>query len=551
MSLAHHFRPDRTPQSEPIPGTVPNNAGGHSFVLDDWKRLDAFLVLGTEGGTYHVDERKLTRDNAAVVVRCLQADPRRTVDAILAIDVAGCAPRRDPAFLALAVALSSALPEARQAAYAAMPAMCRTGGDVLRLASVVDGWRGWSRGMRRAFARFYLDRGVDSVAHQLVKYRSRGLKGLQPWTHRDVLRMAHPAVPADAPDAAARQSLLRWATGRKDVDVGTLPVVVQAFTSLEGVTSAHEVARIVTEAGLPREALETEHLRSAEVWRALLPHMRPEAMVRSLGVMTRAGVLAPLSAETAHVVATVTDTERLRKARIHPFLLLNALRTYASGGANRSFVRTDGREAATWEPVTAVIDALDKAFYASFAAVEPTNRRLYLALDVSGSMGTSMIAKSSLSAREGSAAMALVTMATEPRVHVAGFAAAPGGRYGAAAMRPLTISPRQRLDDVVKAVSDIPFGGTDCSLPMRDALAKGLQVDAFVVYTDSETWAGEVHAMEALREYRRKSGIPAKLVVVGMVSNGFTIADPADGGTLDVVGFDASAPSVISRFVAG
>ena len=36
-----------------------------------------------------------------------------------------------------------------------------------------------------------------------------------------------------------------------------------------------------------------------------------------------------------------------------------------------------------------------------------------------------------------------------------------------------------------------------------------------------------------------------------MVSNGFTIADPEDGGMLDVVGFDAEAPGAMSDFIAG
>ena len=43
-------------------------------------------------------------------------------------------------------------------------------------------------------------------------------------------------------------------------------------------------------------------------------------------------------------------------------------------------------------------------------------------------------------------------------------------------------------------------------------------------------------------------GIGAKLVVIGMVSNGFTIADPNDAGMLDVVGFDTATPSVIADF---
>jgi 60 kDa SS-A/Ro ribonucleoprotein len=43
-------------------------------------------------------------------------------------------------------------------------------------------------------------------------------------------------------------------------------------------------------------------------------------------------------------------------------------------------------------------------------------------------------------------------------------------------------------------------------------------------------------------------GIPAKLIVVGMASNGFSIADPNDAGMLDVVGFDTATPQVISGF---
>jgi 60 kDa SS-A/Ro ribonucleoprotein len=106
-----------------------------------------------------------------------------------------------------------------------------------------------------------------------------------------------------------------------------------------------------------------------------------------------------------------------------------------------------------------------------------------------------------------------------------------------------------RLDDAVRVVSGLPFGATDCAQPMLHALDRGLSVDAFVVYTDSETWAGAIHPAQALRQYRERTGIAAKLVVVGLVSNGFSIADPADAGMLDVVGFDAAAPAVIADFI--
>ena len=72
-----------------------------------------------------------------------------------------------------------------------------------------------------------------------------------------------------------------------------------------------------------------------------------------------------------------------------------------------------------------------------------------------------------------------------------------------------------------------------------------------ITYTDNETWAGNVHPAQALRQYRNEFVGDAKAVVVGMTSNGFSIADPNDRGMLDVVGFDTSVPAIIADFVRG
>ena len=75
--------------------------------------------------------------------------------------------------------------------------------------------------------------------------------------------------------------------------------------------------------------------------------------------------------------------------------------------------------------------------------------------------------------------------------------------------------------------------------------------ETFVIYTGSETGAGDVHPVEALRRYRAATGIAARLIVVGVVANRFSIADPNDAGMLDVVGFDTSTPEVIAGFGRG
>src|SRR5688500_466657 len=88
----------RTAQSAPIPGSaqVPNSAGGFAWGVDDWTRLQRFLVLGAEGGSYYATQKALTLGNAQAVVRCLQADSVRTVRAIVDISESGRAPKPDP-----------------------------------------------------------------------------------------------------------------------------------------------------------------------------------------------------------------------------------------------------------------------------------------------------------------------------------------------------------------------------------------------------------------------------------------------------------------------
>jgi len=409
----------------------------------------------------------------------------------------------------------------------AIPGVCRTGTHLFHFAGYVEQFRGWGRGLRRGIASWYERENVDALAYQAIKYRQR-----DGWTHDDLLRLAHPTPPT--PEHAA---LYQWVAKPEDGsrrETGTLPEIVHAYERAQAASGAKETAALIrTHPNLPREALNPDHLTSTDVWEALLHTEMPmTALLRNLATMTRLGVLTPMGSDTQLVINQVTNRDRLRKARIHPLAVLVALNTYRSGRSARGD--------STWQPVAAIVDALDEAFYQCFENVAPTGKRTMLALDVSASMDYPEIAgMPGITPRIGSAAMALVTAAVEPHHMFTAFAQQ---------FSLLEVSPRQRLDDVVRTVSGLPFGGTDCALPIAVAEAQGWEIDTFVIYTDSETWAGNIHPTQALRSYREKTGIPAKLVVVGMVSNGFTIADPDDAGMLDCVGFDTATPNVIAEF---
>lgn len=534
-----------TPQSEPIPNTtqVPNSAGGFAWPVDQWTRLDRFLILGSEGGTYYIGERKLTQENAQVVVECLAVDGPRVVGRILEISLAGRAPKADPALFALAIAAGLGDAETKARVWEALPQVARTGTHLFHWLQYVKAFRGWGRGVRRAVAGWYTAKPARDLVYQILKYPSR-----DGWAHRDALRLAHPKAPTVAHDLVFRYATKGWdgvltLTGVDDMDV------VQTIEAVE--TLKHQspglAAQTIARHGLTREMVPTELLAHAVVWEALLERMPLTALIRNLGVMSKVGLLVPMGGAVGKVIERLGDRKALKAARVHPIALLAALKTYAQGHGVK------GKNA--WRPVSQVVDALDRAFYLAFENAPSTGKRVMLALDVSGSMSARVNGMEYLDCREASAAMALATAATEPH-HM--FTAFTAGNYPSrwsprlgSGLSPLAISPRQRLDDVVKRISGLKFGGTDCALPMLEALKHRWPIDLFVVYTDSETWAGQVHPAQALCQYRERMGIPARLVVVGMASNGFSIADPTDAGMLDVVGFDTATPQVIADFGAG
>lgn len=544
-SLVQWLSPAATPQSAPLPGQVPNSGGGFVWSVDDWTRLDRFLVLGAEGGSYYAGERALTLENAQTVLRCVTSDGPRAVARVVAMSTSGRAPKNDAAIFALAVAMKRGDEATRRAAAAAVPEVCRIGTHLFQLAEAVQALGGWGRGTKRAFARWYTERAPRDLAWQLVKYPARA-----GFSHRDLLRLAKPKG-ADA----SHDALFRYVT-RGERPEGGLVSVDATLALVDAVEVAKTADRaavlgLITEHALPWECVPSTRLREAEVWDALLhagAHGMPlGAMLRNLARMTANGLLTSNAGALATVVARLGDPVAIRKARVHPLAVLAALVTYQQGHGARGGL--------SWKPEPRVVQALDRAFYAAFDNVPSTGLRWMLAVDVSGSMDSGLLAGfPGISPRVGAAAMAMVTARSESWHEIVGFTAAPrgyGGQWGGGTpgLTRLDVSGR-RLDDVVAAMRALPMGGTDCALPMIHAKKNRIPVDVFVVYTDSETWAGAIHPTEALKAYRQAMGIAAKLVVVGMVANKFTIADPDDAGMLDVVGFDAGAPEVMGLFAA-
>jgi len=285
---------------------------------------------------------------------------------------------------------------------------------------------------------------------------------------------------------------------------------------------------------LQREHIPTEHMSAAIIWESLIEGMGLEALIRNLGKLSQNGVVV---SKREKIYGMLRDGENVRRSRVHPLKILIGSKTYAAGKGELGKM--------TWTVDRTLVEILSTTFKLAFGNVSKSGKKMMFGLDVSGSMGSACAGATSVTCREGSTALALIQVAVEgtANVYVRGFAATLYNFDG-------KIRPEMTIQEAIRA-TDVPFGPTDCALPMVAALKERIHVDVFVVYTDSETYAPTIHPQVALEEYRKQMRIDAKLIVVGMVGNSLTIANPADPNTLNLAGFDTATPELISQFSRG
>jgi 60 kDa SS-A/Ro ribonucleoprotein len=528
MKFNPHYSLLQTSQSQPIPNQpqVENNAGGFVYEISPWQQLKRFLILGSEGGTFYVNEQTLTVENATAITRCLQEDGLRVMEMIVDISNKGLAQKNDAAIFALALCMSGQASIAtRQLAGKEFNKVVRTGTHLFQFLEAVKGLRGWGRLLKNTLTHWYLDKEVDPLAYQLTKYQNR-----MGWTHRDVLRKLHIQPPNEQ-----YHLLFQHVVGKsEESNYDLLPKVVRGHLQLTAETAPAKAAKLILDCGLTHEMVPNELKSHKEVWEALLQHMPLGAVLRNLNKMTVVELLTNRSEATQIIVQRLQDQNYIRKSRLHPITILTALKQYSSGRGMRGSL--------TWTAVPKIVDALDSAFYSAFANAKPVGGAgVCLALDVSGSMSGAR-GENILSPREITAAMALVTANVEPNHEIMAFSRG---------FVPLSISPNMRLDQVLKTIDGLPFDATDCAQPMLWAMNKKEQFDLFVIYTDNETWCGKIHPSQALQQYRQKFNQKARLVVCATDATKFSIADPKDPGMLDIAGFSSDVPEVISSFGRG
>lgn len=522
-----------TPQNKAAtPNQVPNNAGGFTFKVSEKDRLERFLILGTDGGTYYVDEVDLTKSNVDFLRNLVKSNERLVVDTAIDVSVNGRAYKNSPAIFALAVVLSEG--KDKEYARAGIQKVARTLPHVYELAQYIENLGGWGRAKRKAIAEWLTSKDVDTLAYQLVKYRQRN-----GWTARDLFRLSHPT--------GVDQALGNFVLG-KEIE-GDVPGILEGFKAMQRTRSAKEVLKVLESyENLPWETIPTQFLKDDKIWKKLFYNnqLNGQALVRNIVKLAKLGAFSDMKF-AADYAARLTDAEMIRRTRLHPINFLNAAVIYQEGQTPRN----GWMKVKDWTTESVIKDALDAGFHAAFKSVVPAGKRTMVAIDVSGSMASKANGLE-LSCAQVSGAVAMTIAKTEPAHIIRGFTSNGGYGYGRSSdLTDLGISAGTSLSTAMKNVLRNNFGGTDCSLPMVWAEKSKVEVDTFVVITDNETWAGKIHPFQALKSYRQKMGIDTRLAVLGVAATDFTIADPSDKGMMDFVGFDSNAPRVLADFSAG
>lgn len=523
------------PQRQTIqdnPRQVQNSAGGWGYSIEGEDYLRRFLTLGTEGGTYYVDERKLTLDALQNVEAYIAGDWTTALGVVTQYSVEGRTAKVSPILFALALLykhkndldVGNEVWHRSRQFRAAFVQVIRTLSHLYEFLSYVQAVGlnvNGSATLGKAVGDLISKWGAKKLAYQVVKYRQR-----YGWTFRDVCRVFHPHF------GGKINQVIAYAVNGSEPDIDS----IVAYESLKMARDSRDVIDILLSGpGASWEMIPTQFLSDGGVWDTLLERgfLPINALIRNLGRMTALGVFGQpgqYSDATEYAVSMLTSSEVLNNARVHPFNVLNALKTYSSGGGWRSDL--------TWKPRRDIVSALAQAYELSFVSIEPSQAHLMVAVDVSRSM-SARIMGSNVQAAEAAVSLAQVFQNKARRVDTYKFNYELE-RYEIPMGNPVDVASKRVWAG----------GGTDCAKPMLFADHNNLFYDAFVIITDNETWAGSVKPDEALRRYRRHMNGAARLVVVGMTSTGFTIADPQDAGSMDVVGFDAGAFKTIQEFVS-
>lgn len=523
-----------------------NEAGGRAYKLTPKHALAQIAATGTFNGVFYTSAQSQLDE-----VRSLmdQVDDNEFL-AKLAVYARQRAFMKDmPA--ALLVALSTRDTELTHRVFDRVVDNGRVLRTVFQMVrSGQFGRKSLSSSLQRAFQRWLNEASVGKLLSASI--------GNDP-SLRDVLRMARPT-----PKDNHRRALFGWLTEKEaakwaPATEADLPREVQALMAYRQAQSEEQQAEILADLSVRWDLL-ADAAKGPLVWKAIARQMGPQALRMNLNTLLRHGVFADSKrtvgkaiaqaigigrskdAMVDYVAQALADPEAIRRSRQFPYQFLAA---YLN---------------ANDEVPHQIKSALHRAAEIACGSIPQLPGPVVIGLDTSGSMSMSV---TGWRGRGATSKMRCVDVA-------ALFASAILRRNPDSVIVPFdTQAYRVRLDadDSILSLSErlsrYGGGGTDCSIPLREANSqyRERRFAGVVLVSDNESWVGNgrygstgvmTEWQTFVKNQLRLGGheiVAPKLVCIDIQPYGNTQA-PERADILNIGGFSDAVFKVVSSFMS-
>lgn len=340
----------------------------------------------------------------------------------------------------------------------------------------------------------------------------------------DILKMVHPK-PADA----EREALFGYFIGR-EIDADKLPEIVKQFERFKAGDSA-DVPNV------PFQMLTALPLGKSE-WTAIAGNAPWQMTRMNLNTFQRHGVFE--DGEMVKVIAErLRNAEAIKRARVFPFQLMSA---FKSADANKGIPRE-------------ITDALQDAMEIATENVPKIDGKVYVFPDISGSMqspatGYRKGATSAVRCVDIAALFAAAILRKNPDAEIIPFESK---------IVEVKLNPRDSIMTNAEKLSNLPFGGTNCSAPLEELNSRKSNGDVLIYVSDNESWidtpfygrfgGSATETMKQWNEFKSRNG-DAKLVCIDIQPYGHTQAQERRD-ILNVGGFSDQVFTLVSEFANG
>lgn len=502
------FKSVRTPIVTPA-NTV-NEAGGLAYSLEDRHALAQYLVTGTFNNTFYA-----TAEDQLAKVQSLVSKVDSQFLAKAAVYAAEEGKMKDmPAYVAAVLAArgNTAL---LSKIFDRIMSPKRLYNFVQIIRSGVVGRKSFGTAIKRLILNWLANRTDEQVFLASIGHANPSLA--------DVIKMVHPK-----PSSKSRNALYAYLLG-KEYNYRELPLLVRQYEDFKAGTRK-------TVPDLPFTVLSNLPLTD-EHWKEIALNATWNTLRMNLNTFGRHNVYSDPRTVTK-LAEALRDADAVRKNSVFPYQIMTAYQ-YADASVPP-------------ELTLALQDAMETAV----ENVPSLNKKVLIAVDVSGSMGMAITgnrpgATSKMRAVDVASLIASTIIRKNPTAEVFAFDTA---LYRA------RLNPRDSIVTNARALAQYGGGGTNCSLPLKHFNDVNNKADLVIYVSDNESWADFAYstssryfgATGSAAEWNKfkKNNPKAKLVLIDLQPNTSTqVKDDPD--VLNIGGFSDSVFDVIASFVSG